>query len=131
VINISHAAIAAVLFASLNLAGNVPVTGSSGVQLPDPPGTETNVSVYFLRTGGAETLEAFTLAGGSLTKILEIVRGSIVVEHGSESFLFDTGLERNIDTQYEEDMPAMVHPFMTYSKAHSVVELLSRSSGTA
>jgi glyoxylase-like metal-dependent hydrolase (beta-lactamase superfamily II) len=85
------------------------------------------VSVHFLKTAFAKTAEAFTIAGGSLFKSFRMVHGAVLVQHGKDTFLFDTGLGQQIDAQFAKDMPFWLKPMMAYQKQASVLELLKKN----
>jgi glyoxylase-like metal-dependent hydrolase (beta-lactamase superfamily II) len=53
-----------------------------------------------------------------------MVHGAVLVTHGSDSFLFDTGLGEQIDQQFEIDMPFWLKPFMTYKKSLSAADII-------
>ncbi len=118
-----------VIFATvLNIPGNIKPIEPKENKLPSLPTSSDLVSVHFLDTARFQTPEAFTVAGGSIFKTIEMIHGAILVTHGSDSFLFDTGLGENVDLQFEQDMPAFLVPFMAYEKGQSVFAQLNENS---
>ncbi|MDF1662458.1 MAG: MBL fold metallo-hydrolase, partial [Planctomycetota bacterium] len=124
-------AVFAALFIStaivFKLPGNVPPPTEAGVKLPALPKASSKVEIHFLMTGKAKTLEGLTIAQGSLTTGFEIGHGAVLVKHGEDCFLFDTGLGRSIDAQFGADMPYWIRPMMAYEKGTAVVDQLESS----
>ncbi|PCI65070.1 MAG: MBL fold metallo-hydrolase [Gammaproteobacteria bacterium] len=119
----------AVIFAvALNIPGNIESIQSKESKLPPIPTSSKLVEVHFLDTAHFQTPEAFTVSGGSIFKTAEMIHGAILVTHESDSFLFDTGLGENVDSQFKQDMPAFLVPFMSYQKGQSVLAQLSTNS---
>ncbi len=87
-----------------------------------------SVRVYFLPTARGTTREMFTVSGGSFGSPFTLVYGAILVRHGEDAFLFDTGLGNHADAQFEADMPWWAAPFFKYETEHSVSEQLSADS---
>lgn len=77
---------------------------------PAAPG----VAFALIRTASVTTLEGFTYSGGSFLKPITINHSAVLVRHPKGSFLFDTGLGRQIDAQYGADMPLWARPFFHY-----------------
>lgn len=111
----------------LKLPGNVPPPTEEGVKLPAFPKESSKVEIHFLLTGKAKTLEGLTIAQGSLTTGFEIGHGAILVKHEDDCFLFDTGLGRAIDAQFDADMPYWIRPMMAYEKGEAAVDQLQNS----
>ena len=85
-----------------------------------------DVQFSIVRTGGTETLEGFVYSGGSFTKKATISYVGVLLRHGDDSILFDTGLGSQIGTQYDADMPWWMRPFFKYdSKASPVRDQLA------
>jgi glyoxylase-like metal-dependent hydrolase (beta-lactamase superfamily II) len=122
--------LATVLIATLvifNVPGNIPPATEAGVRLPPLTASSADVDLYLLATGHAETPEAFTMAQGSLFKSFAMIHGAVLVTHGDDSFLFDTGLGRQVDSQFSEDMPFWLKSLMAYEKAEPVADQLQEN----
>jgi len=107
-----------------NMPGNISVSDHQESQLPEISIASHVVEVHFLKTAYITVPEAFSIAQGSLFKEFEMVHGAILIEHGNESFLFDTGLGKQIDRQFEIDMPFWLKPFMTYQKEKPAAQII-------
>ncbi|MGJ8669615.1 MAG: MBL fold metallo-hydrolase [Oceanococcus sp.] len=77
-----------------------------------------------INTSGTTTLEALTYSGGSWFTSTDMNHMAVLVEHPQGNFLFDTGLGREIDTQYDLDMPWWMAPMMTYDPPNPVRDQL-------
>ena len=110
-----------------NVPGNIPPPTETGVKLPPPAASSGEVDLFLLATGHAEAPEAFTMAQGALFKSFAMVHGAVLVTHGDDSFLFDTGLGRHIDSQFSKDMPFWLKPLMAYEKEEPVADQLQDS----
>ncbi len=88
-------------------------------------GDTTDVDLHFLITGVGETREMFTIEGGSFSTPFTLVYGAVLVKHGDDVILFDTGLGKHIDRQYAQDMPFWARGFLNYQKKGSVIEQLT------
>jgi glyoxylase-like metal-dependent hydrolase (beta-lactamase superfamily II) len=89
--------------------------------------TNDNISVYYIETAYAKTLEAFTYAGGSPFKIKKISHMAVYISHPKGDFLFDTGLGKEIDAQFEE-MQGWLKPFFKYTKSKSSKSVLDQKN---
>jgi glyoxylase-like metal-dependent hydrolase (beta-lactamase superfamily II) len=78
----------------------------------DPPAPE--VSFALVKTGHTHALAGMVYSGGSFTHKLEINHVAVLVRHGSDLFLFDSGLGRKIGAQYQADMPWWAKPSFYY-----------------
>ncbi|WP_348798596.1 MBL fold metallo-hydrolase [Flavobacterium adhaerens] len=85
------------------------------------------VTFSIILTGTASTQEAFLFKGGSLFKSRELSHIAVLVKHNNKSFLFDTGLGGNIDTQFKE-MSFLHRQMFRYSKQQSVKQQLIANS---
>ncbi|MBU2970812.1 MBL fold metallo-hydrolase [Pseudoalteromonas sp. C2R02] len=110
-----------------NISGNISNNAIEGFKLPRIPASSSKVDVHLLKTGYITVPEAFSMAQGSLFKPFEMVHGAVLVKHGSSSFLFDTGLGKQIDKQFHLDMPFWSKPFMTYKKSTPAVDLIKNN----
>ena len=73
-----------------------------------------------VNTSTTKTIEAFTYTGGSWFNTTKMNHMAVLVEHPKGRFLFDTGLGREIDKQYEKDMPWWMAPMMRYDLPNPV-----------
>ena len=105
-----------VLAVALNIPGTVARQEQPPMSLPPMPTAASMVKIHFLKTGTVDTPEALTFAQGSLFKNVAMVHGAILIQHGNDSLLFDTGLGRSINDQFSQDMPFWLKPFMSYKK---------------
>ena len=116
-----------VILIVLNDPGNISPAQPTGMSLPPMPPAAVDVELFFLETAHANTLDVLTMAQGSMFSTFDLVHGAILVAHGEDSFLFDTGLGSHIDSQFDIDMPSWLKPLMAYEKGESVVEQLRKS----
>jgi len=110
-----------------NIPGNVTPAKEKGEKLPPLSAASKDVSVYFVKTAQVKTLDALTVAQGSIFSSFEIVHGGVLVKHLDDVFLFDTGLGNQIDEQFESDMPFWLKPLMKYEKGESIAEQLKNN----
>lgn len=75
---------------------------------------QTDVSFSIIRTARLPVREGLIYAGGSWTKKVETNFSAMLVKHGTDFFLFDTGLGTRIAEQYQRDMPLWARPFFKY-----------------
>ncbi len=81
-----------------------------------PQAQPSRVRFAILKTSHLSAPEIFTYACGSLFRQVTMQQVAVLVEHPQGSFLFDTGLGRNIDAQVAEDMPWWARQVFTYEK---------------
>ncbi len=81
-------------------------------------GAEERAPVAFsiLPTASLQVREALVHAGGSFSKKVTTNFSAILVQHGESTFLFDTGLGRDVARQYQQDMPRWQRPFFKYDE---------------
>jgi len=75
-----------------------------------------SVGFSLIKTGSLRVREGMMYAGGSFGKDAETVFSAVLVKHGGEFFLFDTGLGSKIAEQYSQDMPLWNRPFFRYEE---------------
>lgn len=85
--------------------------------------TREDVSISYLETGSFKTLEGFLFAGGSFLKPQNGSHMAVLISHPSGNILIDTGIGKNIDSQYES-MPTWLKPFFSYEKKIPASEVL-------
>ena len=88
---------------------------------------EGGVAFSIIRTGFADPSEALVFAGGRLFHPARINHSAFLVRRGDETFLFDTGLGRNIASQVSADMPWWARPFFGFRRERPVVSQLEGS----
>lgn len=81
----------------------------AGAQAPE-------VAFSLVRTAHVEAQEGLVYSGGELTRKIGINHVAVLVRHGDERFLFDSGLGREIAAQYHADMPWWARPFFHYDE---------------
>lgn len=85
------------------------------------------VRVSIIRTGTVSTLEKFAFAGGSLLRKVALNHSAVLVDHPGGRLMFDTGLGRDIDAQFSQDMPWWGHLLFTYDKQAGAAAQLARA----
>lgn len=85
------------------------------------------VSFTILRTGGVRPPEALTFAGGRLLARTDIVHAAVLIRHGDDSLLLDTGLGRNIDRQFATDEPWWAKPLFGYQRGVAAANQLKQA----
>ncbi len=116
------------IFGLFNIPGDISIPTQARYELPPISSASSKVEIYLLETGHVNTPEAFTMAQGSLFKSFSIIHGAVLVKHDNDVFMFDTGLGRNIDSQFAEDMPFWLKPLMEYEKEDPAVDQLQNSN---
>ncbi|HZR34035.1 MAG TPA: MBL fold metallo-hydrolase [Nevskia sp.] len=79
-----------------------------------PAAPDAAVSFSLVKTGHTHAPAAMIYSGGSFTQTLEVNHVAVLVRHGADLFLFDSGLGRRIAQQYAEDMPWWAKPSFKY-----------------
>ncbi len=75
---------------------------------------QPDVGFSIIRTAKLAVREGMVYAGGSFGKEVESNFSAILVKHGRDLFLFDSGLGSRIAEQYRQDMPLWARPFFKY-----------------
>ena len=75
---------------------------------------QPQVGFSLVLTASLAVREGMLFADGSLSKQSTTVFSAVLVKHGVDYFLFDSGLGSKIDTQYQRDMPLWQRPFFSY-----------------
>jgi glyoxylase-like metal-dependent hydrolase (beta-lactamase superfamily II) len=73
-----------------------------------------NVGFTLIPTASLAVREGLLFADGSLWKQGATVFSAVLVKHGDDTFLFDSGLGSAIDQQYQQDMPLWQRAFFKY-----------------
>lgn len=79
-----------------------------------------------VKTAETETRDAFTIAGGSWTEKAIANHVAVLIEHHAATLLFDTSLGRQVDQQFEGEMPWYDKPLLRYGKVLPVRDQLDR-----
>lgn len=79
----------------------------------------SEVEISIIKTGDVNTLEAFIYDKGSYFKMMTLNHSAFLVKHPKGLVLFDTGLGKNIDEQFELDMPWWGKIIFSYNKGIS------------
>ncbi len=85
------------------------------------------ISLSILVTATGEAPEALLFEGGSWRTTRTLGHSAVLVCHPDGLLMFDTGLGRNVDAQFE-DMPFYIKPFMAYEVTAPVVERLNQEA---
>ena len=95
-------------------------------EFPEAIEADPNSGLAFslIRTAQAEAPEAFLYAGGSYLRRRPLAHIAVLVRHRTETFLFDTGLGRNINQQFEA-MPFWVGPFFAYETTTAAADVIA------
>ena len=81
-----------------------------------------------VKTSHAETLDAFTMEGGQWTRTVAVNHTAVLIQHHAATLLLDTGLGRQVDAQFQGDMPWWDKPLFKYE---DVVPRASNWTATA
>lgn len=100
---------------------------TTGVGAAQSHSEDAGLRFALIRTSGTTTLEALTFSGGSWFKKAKMNHMAVLVEHPQGRFLFDTGLGREIDEQYEQDMPLWMRPMLSYEPATPARDQLDKA----
>ena len=89
------------------------------------PSFAANVRFALVKTSETETLDAFTYEGGNWTDKVKVNHTAVLIQHHAATLLFDTGLGRQVDSQFE-DMPAWDKPLLQYGPVTPARDQLDR-----
>ncbi|WP_165678263.1 MBL fold metallo-hydrolase [Metapseudomonas otitidis] len=79
-----------------------------------------------VKTSSAETLDAFTVEGGQWTRTVPVNHTAVLIQHHAATMLLDTGLGRQVDAQFETDMPWWDKPLFKYQTVTPARDQLDR-----
>ncbi|BAU75178.1 MBL fold metallo-hydrolase [Metapseudomonas furukawaii] len=85
------------------------------------------VRFALVKTSETETLDAFTVAGGKWTEKVKANHTAVLIQHHAATLLFDTGLGRQVDRQFKEEMPWWEKPLMQYGAVTPARDQLDRA----
>lgn len=80
------------------------------------PGTAPDVGFAIIRTSQVAVPQALLVPGGDITRQVNSNFSAFLIKHHDDYLLFDIGLGRQIDGQYQQGMPLWWRPFFTYDK---------------
>jgi glyoxylase-like metal-dependent hydrolase (beta-lactamase superfamily II) len=90
---------------------------STHAQMPAvTPQLLPNVGFSIIKTSKVAVAERLLLPGGSLSKKVDTNFSAFLIKHKDDYLLFDTGLGRNIEAQYAQDMPYWQRPFFKFDR---------------
>ncbi|PAU66351.1 MBL fold metallo-hydrolase [Pseudomonas sp. PIC25] len=72
------------------------------LSLTSLPGEAAGLRFTLVKTSETETLDAFTVEGGDWTEKAIADHMAVLIEHHAATLLFDTGLGRQVDSQFQE-----------------------------
>ena len=72
------------------------------LSLTSLPGEAAGLRFTLVKTSETETLDAFTVEGGDWTEKAIADHVAVLIEHHAATLLFDTGLGRQVDSQFQE-----------------------------
>ncbi|BAN47814.1 MBL fold metallo-hydrolase [Metapseudomonas resinovorans] len=79
-----------------------------------------------VKTAETETLDAFTVEGGNWTEKVKANHVAVLIQHHAATLLFDTGLGRQVDSQFGNEMPWWDKPLMQYGAVTPARDQLDR-----
>jgi glyoxylase-like metal-dependent hydrolase (beta-lactamase superfamily II) len=79
----------------------------------------SGIGFSIIKTSQASTREGLAFSGGSYARTVHMNHVAILVRHRQGSFLFDTGLGRDIAAQFARDMPWWARPLFTFGPVSS------------
>lgn len=80
------------------------------------PAAQPTIGFSIIKTGSLRVREGLVYAGGSFGKEVDTIFSAVLVKHGDDYFLFDTGLGSKIAEQYASDMPLWNRMFFRYEE---------------
>ncbi|WP_271411769.1 MBL fold metallo-hydrolase [Pseudomonas sp. Q1-7] len=79
-----------------------------------------------VKTSETETLDAFTVTDGQWTEKVRANHVAVLIQHHAATLLFDTGLGRQVDSQFGSEMPWWDKPLMQYGAVTPARDQLDR-----
>jgi glyoxylase-like metal-dependent hydrolase (beta-lactamase superfamily II) len=92
-----------------------------------PAASRIGVRAALIKTGSHSSREGLTMAGGSLFESMQLNYIAVLIRHPSGDLLFDAGLGRQIDQQYQNNMPLWAKPFLGYSNSKPAITQLQNN----
>lgn len=75
-----------------------------------------DVGFAIIKTSQVAVAQALLVPGGSITKQVDSNFSAFFIKHNNDYLLFDTGMGKQMDSQYQQSMPIGWRPFFTYDK---------------
>jgi glyoxylase-like metal-dependent hydrolase (beta-lactamase superfamily II) len=91
------------------------------------PAAPPAVRFSIIKTASLQTHEWLLFSGGRF-EAAENAFSAFLIQHGDQLFLLDSGLGRQVDAQFDADMPGWSRLFFRYDKpVHAVVDQLAEA----
>lgn len=90
------------------------------------PSQAAGLRFALVKTAETETRDAFTIEDGAWTEKAIANHVAVLIEHHAATLLFDTSLGRQVDQQFESEMPWYDKPLLRYGKVLPVRDQLDR-----
>ena len=74
------------------------------------------IGIAIIKTSQVAVVEALLVPGGSITKQVNSNFSAFLIKHHNDYLLFDTGMGKQIDSQYQQGMSMWWRPFFKYEK---------------
>lgn len=91
---------------------NAPLAQTTALEVHTAP----DVGFAIIKTSQVAVPQALLVPGGSITKQVNSNFSAFLVKHHNDYLLFDTGMGKQIDSQYQQGMPIWWRPFFKYDK---------------
>ena len=101
---------------ALALAAALFVSSASAQRVTTAPPALPQVGFSIIKTGKVAVAERLLLPDGSMSKKIDTNFSAFLIKHKNDYVLFDTGLGRKIEEQYDQDMPYWQRPFFKFDK---------------
>jgi glyoxylase-like metal-dependent hydrolase (beta-lactamase superfamily II) len=75
-----------------------------------------DVGFAIIKTSQVAVVQALLVPGGSVSQQVDSNFSAFLIKHNNDYLLFDTGMGRQIDGQYQQGMPLWWRPFFKYDK---------------
>jgi glyoxylase-like metal-dependent hydrolase (beta-lactamase superfamily II) len=79
-----------------------------------------DIKFSIIKTGSAHSLEGMIYEKGSFFNTIDINHSAFMIEMNGEKILFETGLGKDIHSQFDSDMPWWAKPIFSYRYSKSV-----------
>lgn len=99
---------------------------ATALTLASLAGEAAGVRFSLVKTAETRTLDAFTVEGGQWTRAAIANHMAVLIEHHAATLLFDTSLGRQVDRQFEAEMPWYDKPLLRYGAVRPVRDQLER-----
>lgn len=72
------------------------------------------VRMAIVKTASVQVRQGLVFSGGDFGTVVDTHFSAFLIQHGDDLLLFDAGLGRGMDRQYEQDMPWWARPLFRY-----------------